>query len=147
MAHILIIENSPLMRPALRDLLKLDGHVVETAVHTLEALTRLQSTSFDLLITDLMLPEMSGLKLVQKLRADVRHKAMPILIFTVNDDIRMRQQSLDAGANLFLGPPITVAEFKSGVQRLLTGQPAVPIPPSISLAELFMRQTTPLSAL
>jgi CheY-like chemotaxis protein len=71
MALIVVIEESPLMRPALRDLLQLEGHTVITTGHADEALGLLKDViGVELVVANFAMPEMDGATLVLQLRAD-----------------------------------------------------------------------------
>ncbi len=134
MARILVVENSPLMRPALCDLLAMDGHTVVPAVHILEARCKLEKTAFDVLVINVMPPDMSGLNLVQKLRAEATYDSLSILAYTATEDLRMCQRAINAGADRFLERPLTVAKFKSAVRRLLPESTLPQTPPVLQPA-------------
>ncbi|HQE92939.1 MAG TPA: response regulator [Anaerolineae bacterium] len=122
MALIVVIENSPLMRPVLRDLLQLEGHTVITAGRMDEAWGLLHDIiGVDLVIADYAMPEMDGATLVRRLRESAKYRTTPILMLTLNGDPRADRQALDAGANECLVPPITVAGLKNAVKRMLVG--------------------------
>ncbi len=120
MALIVIIEGNSLVRPAMRDLLQLEGHTVLTAGSAKEALTLLENVfDVDLVIANSGLPEMSGPALVRHLRAETRYQTVPILLWTVNTDREASRQALDAGANDCLVRPITVERLRGAVRRML----------------------------
>jgi len=122
MALIVVIENSPLMRPALRDLLQLEGHTVITTGRVDEAFGLLEDIiGVDLVIADYAMPDMDGAMLVQRLRDNAKYRATPILMLTLNGDQRVGRQALNAGANDCLVPPITVEGLKNAVKQMLTG--------------------------
>lgn len=68
MAHILVVDDDPEIRDTLRRLLVLAGHSVEVASDGLEARRRLEEESFDLLLTDVVMPDQDGLGLIQETR-------------------------------------------------------------------------------
>jgi CheY-like chemotaxis protein len=120
MPDILIVEDHPIMRPALRDLLALEGHTVLTAVDGRDALRQLECAQVDLIITDFMMAEMDGLCLLKALRADGQFKHTPILMFTATATPDVREQAMSAGADDFLLRPITAQDLLLAVQRLLS---------------------------
>ena len=121
MALIVFVEESPLMRPAVRDLLQLDGHTVLTSDSAKEALDLLENIfGVDLVIANSRLSEVSGLGLVEQLRAKTKYHKVPILMWMVDDDQQSSRQLFDAGANDCLVRPITVDRLTATVQRILT---------------------------
>jgi two-component system chemotaxis response regulator CheY len=122
MALIVVIEESPLMRPALRDLLQLEGHTVITTAHADEALGLLDDViGVELVVANYAMPEMDGATLVQRLRADAKYQTVPVLMLALDGDQKVSRQALDAGANSCLVPPITVEGLKSAVKHILNG--------------------------
>ncbi|MFN2109981.1 MAG: PleD family two-component system response regulator [Anaerolineae bacterium] len=122
MALIVVIEESPLMRPALRDLLQLEGHTVITTAHADEALGLLDDViGVELVVANFAMPEMDGATLVQRLRADAKYQSVPVLMLALDGDQKVSRQALDAGANSCLVPPITVEGLKSAVKHILNG--------------------------
>ena len=121
MALIVFIEESPLMRPAVRDLLQLEGHTVLTAGSAKEALELLENIfGVDLVIANSGLPEMDGPVLVKRLRAETKYQTVPILMWAVDNDQQTGRQVLAAGANDCLGRPITVDRLKGVVWHMLS---------------------------
>lgn len=122
MALIMVIDDSPLMRPALRDLLQLDGHTVLTTGRADEALHVLDDiVGVDLVIADSVMPEMDGPSLARHLRADAKYKNVPLLMLSIGDGQCDSQRMLDAGADGCLVPPITVDYLKHTVTKMLNG--------------------------
>jgi len=119
MTTILVVEDHPVMRPTLRDLLKLEGYEVITAVNGLDAIDKLRDKPVELVITDFMMPKMDGLTLLKFLRSDDRYAHLPILLFTGNANPEVRNQAMDAGADEFLIRPITVQELFNTIERLI----------------------------
>lgn len=120
MAVILLIENNPVMRPALRDLLRMDGQTIITAMDVPDALSLLSNIgSIDLVLADVATPDVDSVSLVVHLRNQDQYKALPLLIFSIKNNDNLRQQILDAGANGFLSAPFTLTELKNSVRRLL----------------------------
>jgi CheY-like chemotaxis protein len=78
--HILLVDDEPAVRHALSLLLDCAGYAVETAASGEDALVRLEASRFDLLITDNLMPGMSGIELAEATRA--RTPELPIVMFT-----------------------------------------------------------------
>ncbi len=125
MALIVLIEDSPLMRPALRDLLQLNGHTVITTGKADEALQLLKDIpGVDLVIADYAMPDMDGAALVQRLRKEEKYRTTPILMLVLKGDPGIGRQAVSVGANECLTPPITVEMLKRAVAQMLNGHRA-----------------------
>src|SRR5690606_28414011 len=105
--NALVVEDSPPMRKmivfALSRVRELD--VVE-ADDGVDALRRIAGTKFDIIITDINMPILDGLKLVKRLRADDNYKDVPIVIITTEGAAEDRQRALALGANAYITKPI-----------------------------------------
>jgi len=120
MAVILLVESNPRMRPALRDLLQADGQTVITAMDIPDALSLLSHIKdIDLIVTNATMPEMDSLALIKRLRAQQQYQALPMLVFAINKNNKLRQQILSAGANVYLSAPFTLADLRQSVHQLL----------------------------
>ena len=120
MAVILLIENDPVMRPALRSLLESAGETVITAMDVPGALAMLSHVqNVDLIIADVLMPQLNSVALVKRLRTDAHYQTLPLLMFSVKGNGQLRQQVLNAGATDFLSAPFTVQELQKSVQQLL----------------------------
>lgn len=74
----------------------------------------------DLVIVDYMMPEIDGIEFVRRFRACPGREDIPVLMVTANDQLEVRHQALDAGANDFLTKPIDKAEFMSRARNMLS---------------------------
>ncbi len=116
----LVVEDSPTMRQlivfALRRLQTLK---VTEADDGLDALKKLQAGKFDILITDINMPMMDGLKLVSVVRNDAVHRDIPIVIITTEGAQEDRQRALALGANAYITKPIQAPQVINTVKELL----------------------------
>ncbi|MBI5507679.1 MAG: response regulator [Deltaproteobacteria bacterium] len=116
----LVVEDSPTMRQlivfALRRLQTLK---VTEADDGVDALRKLQATKFDILITDINMPIMDGLKLVSLVRKDAIHKDIPIVIITTEGAQEDRQRAMALGANAYITKPIQAPQVINTVKELL----------------------------
>jgi two-component system response regulator PhoP len=115
--RLLLIEDEAALRLTLKRQLEQDGYRVDVAVDGEEGLYMAQEFPFDLAIVDLGLPKLSGLSIVQKLRADGR--AMPILILTARSTWQDKVLGLEAGADDYLVKPFEYPELAARVKALL----------------------------
>ncbi|HVI01063.1 MAG TPA: response regulator [Enhygromyxa sp.] len=119
--NALVVEDSPPMRKmivfALSRVRELD--VVE-ADDGVDALRRIAGTKFDIIITDINMPILDGLKLVKRLRADDNYKDVPIVIITTEGAAEDRQRALALGANAYITKPIQAQQVISLVREILS---------------------------
>lgn len=119
MATILIVDDAPLVQRVLAMMLQRINHTIITADNGLEALARLAETPIDLMITDIMMPQMDGLSLLERLRADERHKHLPVIVLTASGQESVSSEAERRGANYFLRQPISSWELKETVENVL----------------------------
>jgi len=84
-----------------------------------DALKKLSGQKFDILITDINMPMMDGLKLVSMVRRDEVHKDIPIVIITTEGAQEDRQRALSLGANAYITKPIQAPQVITKVKELL----------------------------
>jgi two-component system chemotaxis response regulator CheY len=84
-----------------------------------DALRRLAGTRFDLVITDINMPILDGLKLVKRLRADEAYRDVPIIIITTEGAEEDRQRALALGANAYITKPIQAPQVIALVRETL----------------------------
>ena len=116
MSRVLVADDEPAIRKVARDALERAGHEVVTAVDGGEALERFEQGGIDLLVTDLAMPRVGGLELVQEIR---RRDSVPILVLTVRNEEKEKVRLLDAGADDYLTKPFGVAELLARTRALL----------------------------
>ena len=121
MAKILVVEDNALNIKLFCDLLTAHGHETEPVTDSREALDAARAFHPDLVITDIQLPYITGLELMELLRADEQLKNVPIMAVTAyaaaGDDERIRA----AGAQAYVSKPISVMRFAETVDQLLEG--------------------------
>jgi two-component system chemotaxis response regulator CheY len=119
--NALVVEDSPPMRKmivfALSRVRELD--VVE-ADDGVDALRRIAGTKFDIIITDINMPILDGLKHVKRLLADDNYQDVPIVIITTEGAAEDRQRALALGANAYITKPIQAQQVISLVREILS---------------------------
>ncbi len=123
MAKILVVEDNALNIKLFCDLLAAHGHEPEGVTDSREALATARAFKPDLVITDIQLPFVSGIELMQLIRGDSELFNVPIMAVTaysgVGDDERIRA----AGAQAYVAKPISVMRFAETVDQLLEDGP------------------------
>ena len=121
MAKILVVEDNALNIKLFCDLLTAHGHETEPVTDSRDALETARTFKPDLVITDIQLPFVTGIELMEMLRADEELKDVPIMAVTAyaaaGDDERIRA----AGAQAYVSKPISVVRFAETVDQLLEG--------------------------
>jgi two-component system sensor histidine kinase and response regulator WspE len=108
--HILVVDDSHTVREMERRLLVRSGYTVSAAQNGQEAWNLLRLNEYDLLISDVDMPQMNGIELVTRVRANPRLGRMPVIILSYKDRAEDRQRGLDAGADFYL----TKGSFDNG---------------------------------
>jgi two-component system, chemotaxis family, chemotaxis protein CheY len=110
--NFLVVEDSPTMRQLISFALKrVHGSKIIEATDGIDALKKLSAQKFDLVLTDINMPIMDGLKLVSLIRGNDQHKEIPIIIITTEGADEDRKKGLALGANAYLSKPIQTAEL------------------------------------
>jgi DNA-binding response OmpR family regulator len=122
--HILLIEDEKRIADFIARGLEGSGFSVDTAENGEQALVRVSDSAYDLLILDLMLPDVDGLDLLQKIRN--RKASQPILILSARGSLDDRVKGLDFGADDYLVKPFAFVELLARIRALLRRGQALP---------------------
>jgi two-component system, chemotaxis family, chemotaxis protein CheY len=119
MAAILTVDDSASIRQTIKIALGGEGHAISEAVNGLDGLSKAGSEKYDLIITDLNMPEMDGLTMIRELRKQPAQAGVPILFLTTESDAGMKQQAKDAGATGWLTKPFAAEQLVKIVGKVL----------------------------
>ena len=122
--HVLLAEDEPNIVESLRFLLGRAGFEVSVCQDGRSALDTAMDQQPDVLVLDVMLPELDGLEVLRRLRADARGSALPVLMLTAKGQREDREHAMKAGADLFITKPFANAELVAAVRSLAEGRPA-----------------------
>ena len=114
---ILVVDDEQAVRESLRRSLRFNGYDVLTANDGLEAVKTVRSENPELLILDVMMPNMDGLEVCRTLRSEGWDR--PILVLTARDGVSDRVAGLDAGADDYLPKPFALEELLARVRSLV----------------------------
>jgi two-component system chemotaxis response regulator CheY len=121
---ILVVEDSFSMRSFVRSALESGGAEFEDldiveASGGFEALRLMPRGPYDLVITDINMPDINGLELIQFIRSNEHHRTTPILLISTQSSERDRERGLTLGANGYLVKPFTPEDLRSRVKTAL----------------------------
>ena len=120
MARILAVDDSPSMRQLVKLALSSGGHEVDVANDGVEALQVAEKQQFDVVITDVNMPNMDGISLVRELRRRTNYRFVPLLMLTTESTSERKQQGKEAGATGWLVKPFDPERLLSIVTKVLT---------------------------
>jgi signal transduction histidine kinase/CheY-like chemotaxis protein len=115
--RILVVEDEPLVRRALVEYLAVDGHTVETAADGRSGLARFRVGTFDLVLTDRALPEMSG----DQVAAAVKRLApeVPVIMVTGFGDLMNQHDERPVGIDLVVSKPVTLGALRTAIAQVI----------------------------
>jgi len=120
MLSILIVEDSATTRAMIRALLEDAGdfEMVESPTG-FDALKKLPAHNFDLVITDINMPDINGLELINFIRGDERYRHIPLLIISTEKSEDDKKRGLALGANAYITKPFKAKDLQDTVKALL----------------------------
>jgi DNA-binding response OmpR family regulator len=132
---ILVVDDEPILRETLAEALDADGFRVVTAADGREALTRLREERPDLVVLDLMLPELSGIEVCRIIRQE---SGIPILMLTAKSSEIDKVLGLELGADDYVTKPFSLRELTARIRALLrrTEQSVAEGPSSVTVGDL-----------
>ena len=117
--RLLLIDDDPNLILLVKDYLEFRGYEVITAENGQEALDVLDLETPDMIICDVMMPQMDGNALAQSVKNDPKLKDLPIIMVTASKEVDLVKKSFSSGCVLFLPKPFTAASLLSLLQLVL----------------------------
>ncbi len=114
--RILVVEDEPDLLRSLAQALREEGYAVDTASEGEEGLYKAESSDYDALVLDIMLPKLDGWQLLARLR---KTKKTPVLMLTARDQSRDRVRGLDTGADDYVVKPFDLDELFARLRALI----------------------------
>lgn len=121
--RVLLAEDEPNIVESLTFLMERAGFDISAESDGRLALEIALSDPPDILILDVMLPELDGYEILRQLRADPRTEGLPILMLTAKGQREDRETALECGADLFITKPFSNSEIVAAVKQLAAGRP------------------------
>jgi len=123
LAKILVVEDNALNIKLFCDLLTAHGHETEPVLDSRDAMDAARAFHPDLVITDIQLPHITGIELMELIRADEDLKSVPIMAVTAYSAVGDDERIMAAGAQAYVAKPISVMRFAETVNELLEAGP------------------------
>jgi DNA-binding NarL/FixJ family response regulator len=122
--QLLLVDDEPGLRQAVQAYLEDSGYTVHVASNAREGWDLLQKTSPDLVISDIMMPQVDGYQFLQQMREDPRYETLPVIFLTARGMTSDRIQGYQAGCDAYLPKPFDPDELVAIVSNLLKRQEA-----------------------
>lgn len=134
--RVLLVEDEPRISTYVKRGLEEEGYAVDAVYTGQEALDWAEAASYDLIILDILLPELDGLSACRELRRGGNHT--PILMLTARDTVDDRVAGLDAGADDYLVKPFAIKELLARLRALARRSSGTPRSPILQVADLSL---------
>ena len=121
MYKILIVEDEPDMRLGLKDNLEFDGYEVDSAENGKEGYEKITKNNYDLVLLDVMMPEMSGFEVCKQIRKD--GVKVPVILLTAKGEEIDKVRGLELGADDYITKPFSLRELLARVKAVLRRAP------------------------
>jgi serine phosphatase RsbU (regulator of sigma subunit) len=116
---VLVVDDNEANRDVLSRRLRRQGHSVEVAEHGLQALDMMRRQSFDLVLLDVMMPEMNGYQVLEELKTDPSLRHIPVIMISALDDIESVVRCIELGAEDYLYKPFNPVLLRARVSASL----------------------------
>jgi len=116
---VLVVDDEPAFCDVVCEILEAMGYQARFALNASEALVMLSFYSPDVILTDVMMPDIDGLSFIRHLRSQAQWRSTPVVIISAKSSQEDRRQALESGANDFLGKPFSAQDLEDLVERIL----------------------------
>jgi two-component system, NtrC family, response regulator PilR len=117
MVRVMIIEDDKEMRSLLKDFFEEEGFETDSASNGVDALRMLSKDHFDLVITDIRMPGLTGLDILPRIRR--LKPEIPIIVMTAYGSDDVRRRSLERGATIYLEKPIHLSKLRAVIREMV----------------------------
>ena len=121
-AHILVIEDEPAVQTLLRKQLTAHGYQVTIAADGLDGLVKLETIKPDLVISDVMMPNLDGIEFVRAIKQHQDTQRIPIIFLTAKSDPRSMIEGINVGARFYVTKPFQIDDLLTKIRRALGGK-------------------------
>ena len=118
-ARVLVVDDSGIVRELHGFMLESAGYDVHYAVNGSEALEKAITDHFELIVTDVNMPQMDGYELTRRIRATTGYETTPIIIVSTESETKDKSRGFEAGANLYVVKPVRPNDLLAKSRMLL----------------------------
>jgi len=145
--RVLVVDDYPLSLLKLTRILEQQGHIVTTAGDGLEALSLMQADAFDVVLLDIVMPEMDGYQVLERMSCDGTLRDIPVIVISAVDDIDSIVRCIEMGAVDYLPKPFNPTVLKARLQTSLQRKKLRDLERSYLQQEIMLRQNEKLITL
>lgn len=116
---ILVVDDSAVIRQVEESVLAKAGYEAVCATGGREAMAKLETATFNLILTDLNMPDLDGVSLIRHIRASTKHRLTPVVMITTESKDTKKQEGKAAGATAWVVKPFTPEQLLSVVKRII----------------------------
>lgn len=122
--NILIVEDNPEMNLFIKRALQSE-YAVDSSLNATDALTQLEEKSYDIIISDIMMPGIDGISFVKKLKLDINYSHIPVILLSAKTENAVKVEGLLSGADVFIEKPFSMSYLKAQILSLLENRKAI----------------------
>lgn len=116
---VAVVDDEPETNEMIAEMVRLSGHEVVTSFDGFSAMRLISNEMPDLVILDVMMPDLSGLEVLRFMNRGPRLKKIPVIVLSARSRPEDIQEGIRAGANLYLTKPVAFNEMRAAVQSLI----------------------------
>ncbi|HZS41633.1 MAG TPA: response regulator [Polyangia bacterium] len=120
--HVLILEDDPSVQTLMRKQLTAHGFKVTIATDGLDGLMKLETLKPDILLCDVMMPNLDGIEFVKAIKANTATQKIPVIFLTAKTDPRSMIEGINVGARFYVTKPFQIDDLLAKVRRALSGK-------------------------
>lgn len=121
MKRLLLAEDEEVLRMLIADTLEDEGYMIDEASDGLEALDLIKNNDYDLVIVDYMMPGLTGIEVIESVRAIPSKSETKIMMLTAKSQQKDEEKALSSGANYFLAKPFSPLKLADLVEEIANG--------------------------
>jgi len=118
-SKILLVDDQELNRDVLAHRLIKSGYEITSVTNGYEAITVLQKENFDLILLDIMMPDISGIDVLKNIRSGTKHSNTPVIMITALEDVQTVDECIEAGADDYIMKPLNTTLLKLRIASCL----------------------------
>lgn len=119
MAKILIVDDSSLIRSVAASATQEAGHEAILATNGQEGINLLSSTKIDIIFSDVNMPIMGGLEMVEKIKSNPDYRFIPVIMLTTESDEKLKEKGKELGVKAWMLKPFNKEKFFMALKKLL----------------------------